>query len=62
LTDTERQRLLGLLYREASERLGADEVLINIIAKLTGTDTALIARRAYPAPQVEVEKQTDAGG
>ena len=57
-SENERNLLLHLVLHEAQS--GVDELLINLIAKLAGTETVLIARRAYPAPQVEMAR--DAGG
>jgi hypothetical protein len=59
-TDAERTRLLRLALAEALAQVG-DLALVNLIAKLTGTDTVLVARREYPAPQVELVVP-DAGG
>jgi hypothetical protein len=70
--DGERQRLLRLAMAAVPVEHG-DDALTNIIAKLSGVDTVLIARRAYPAPQVEThapgkmaalddEEPRDAGG
>lgn len=45
-TDQERLLLLGLALREVGPR---DPEMTNIIAKITGVDTVLVARRAYPS-------------
>jgi hypothetical protein len=48
LTDAERWRLLRLALNAVPIDNG-DRELTDIIAKLSGTDTVLIARRAYPS-------------
>lgn len=50
LTDAERRRLLALALAAVPADRG-DPELTAIIAKLSGTDTLLIARRAYPAAE-----------
>jgi hypothetical protein len=52
LTHAERVRLLRLALNAVPIDNG-DRELTNIIAKLSGTDTVLIARRAYPSARVE---------
>lgn len=47
-TDRERHLLLGLLHDAVPTGRG-DLALTNIIAKLSGVDTVLVARRAYPS-------------
>jgi hypothetical protein len=43
-TDAERQRLIGLVLAAMQQR---DSVLLAILSKLTGTDTVIVAHRAY---------------
>jgi hypothetical protein len=53
LTDEERRFLLHLAIvapQEVDAKLRA-----SVVAKLCGTDTVLIARRAYPAKRYEAE-------
>jgi len=52
-TDIERTRLLSLVLAALSGR--DDALLVAIVAKLAGTDTVLVARRAYPAGPVWYE-------
>jgi len=52
--ESERQRLLQLAIAAMPNRHG-DHELTNIIAKLSGTDTEIIARRAYLAPIYRIE-------
>jgi hypothetical protein len=47
-SESERKRLLLLAMSAIPIDRGDDE-LANIIAKLSGTDTVIVARRAYPA-------------
>jgi hypothetical protein len=47
-TDAERKRLLDLAI-SAVPRTHGDDMLTGIIAKLSGVDTELVARRAYQA-------------
>lgn len=47
-SDSERQRLLRLTMAAVPKTHG-DPELTAIIAKLSGTDTVLVARRAYPS-------------
>jgi len=47
-TDSERRRLLRLAIESVPVSQPPDEELLAIIAKLSGTDTMLYARRAYP--------------
>ena len=46
-TDIERSRLLKLVLASLSQR--DDALLVTIAAKLSGTDTVVVARRAYPS-------------
>lgn len=48
LTDAERVRLLRLCIRDIPHNQGDDD-LTGIIGKISGTDTVLVARRAYPS-------------
>jgi hypothetical protein len=51
LTDEERRILLGLIYAAipAINQPGTEHPLIGILRKISGCDTALVARRAYPS-------------
>jgi hypothetical protein len=48
LTDAERRRLLALAIEAVPADKG-DPMLTGLIAKLSGTDTVVIVRRAYPS-------------
>jgi hypothetical protein len=48
LTEAERRRLLDLAIAAVPRECG-DPELTTLIAKMSGTDTVLIARRAYPS-------------
>lgn len=50
-TETERQRLLSLARNAVPKDRGDDE-LTAIIAKLSGTDTVVVALRAYPVRRI----------
>jgi hypothetical protein len=47
LTDAERRRLLLLAINALPNK--RDQELCDIIAKIAGTDTVLVVRRAYPS-------------
>lgn len=47
-TDAERRRLMGLVINSIPFAHG-DPELSAILSKLSGTDTVVIARRAYPS-------------
>lgn len=49
LTDRERYKVLWLAMQQLSKNQGDDDALLNIIRKVTGTDTVVICRRAYPS-------------
>jgi hypothetical protein len=59
-SDAERRRLMRLALEATPGFQHEDLELANIIMKLTGTDTVLVARRAYAAP--EFERVERAGG
>lgn len=61
-TDAQRVRLLGLAMSAIPHHAG-DPELTEIIARLSGVDTVLIAHRAYPSRAVNLspERQDDAG-
>jgi len=48
LTDSERRRLVNLAMAAVPMTHG-DPELTSIIAKLSGVDTVVVARRAYPS-------------
>jgi len=48
LTDSERRRLVNLAINAVPARHG-DPELTSIIAKLSGVDTEVFVRRAYPS-------------
>jgi hypothetical protein len=58
LTDAERRFLLRLAIvatQEVPDPL-CGMLAVNLVAKLSGTDTQIIARRAYPAKRYEKEE------
>jgi hypothetical protein len=48
LTEAERRKLLALVMA-AVPRDHGDPQLTALVAKLSGTDTVIVARRAYPS-------------
>ncbi len=52
LTDSERRRLVTLAIDAVPARHG-DPELTSIIAKLSGVDTVVIVRRAYPSAKTK---------
>ena len=52
LTDEERQLLVILVMAQIPRDHG-DPHLTRLVAKLSGTDTQLVARRAYPSKRYE---------
>jgi hypothetical protein len=48
LTDEERRKLLHLVIAAVARNHG-DPVLTALVAKLSGTDTVIVAHRAYPS-------------
>lgn len=48
LSDAERRRILALLI-DAVPHTGRDRALTALIKKLSGTDTVVIVKRAYPS-------------
>lgn len=53
LTEAERRRLLALAIAAVPKEHG-DPELTAIVAKISGTDTVLIARRTYPSRTVRI--------
>ena len=53
LTEEERQMLKRLVMEELAGTTTATQVrpLVNLLSKLNGTDTQIIARRVYPSQQ-----------
>jgi hypothetical protein len=51
--DDERQRLLALCLMAVPASGPPDAVMLQIISRLSGTDTQLIARRAYPSKDAD---------
>lgn len=60
-TETERQLLLRLAVSEIPEGQIAAPELLRAVSRLSGTDTVLIARRAYPSRADQVDRLIGTG-
>jgi hypothetical protein len=65
LTEAERRKLLDLVMAAVPREHG-DQLLTGLIAKLSGTDTVIVARRAYPSrkpepPPMRSERKSTSG-
>lgn len=49
LTDAQRQIVINLAMQELAKNQGDDMALLDIIRKLSGTDTIVVCHRAYPS-------------
>jgi len=52
-TDVERHRLIDLILGELNDK---DRMLLDILSKILGTDTVLVARRAYRSQALSREQ------